>query len=113
MSVAESEVLATIQANLRFRPEDCGDFERNCELINDEYFETLSQTQRQQYKRYLMAHIFRIQNLRFQYEQGLLSDEYHNRSIIPTIEYFMPLWEKFDIWQRGSLVEYLNEHENR
>jgi len=113
MRVAESEVLATIQANLHVRPENCGEFERNCGVFNEEYFQSLSPTEHLQYKRYLLANVFRVQNLVFQYEQGLLSDEYHDQSIIEIIKSFMPLWQRFDIWQRRSLVEHLERYENR
>ncbi len=111
--IAESEVLATIEANLTIRPETCSEFERHCEVVNDEYFASLGTAERQQYKRLLMAQLFRIQNLVFQYEQGLLSDEYHDRNIIRTIRTYIPLWEKFDIYQRDSLVEHLEKYENR
>jgi hypothetical protein len=113
MRVAESEVLATMQANMTVRSEDCGDFERNCELFNDEYFENLSPTEYQQYKRYLLANLFRMDTLRFQYELGLLTSEYDDQSIIGLIEYYLPLWERFDIWQRGRWIEYMEKLENR
>ncbi len=111
--IAESEVLATIEANVTIRPDTCSEFERHCEVVNDEYFASLETAERQQYKRLLMAQLFRIQNLVFQYEQGLLSDEYHDRNIINTIRTYISLWEKFDIYQRDSLVEHLEKYENR
>jgi hypothetical protein len=107
MRVAESEVLATIEANLLVRRPGCAEFESNCDRIDDVYFESLSPTERQQYKRYITAHFFRLENLLFQYRQGALTDEYHDQAVVPTIRYYLPLWEKFGVWQRGRMIEYL------
>ena len=112
MFIAGSEVLATIDANLIKRPDSCGEFERNCEVIDDEYLESLSVTERQQYKRFLQAQNARVQNLVFQYEQGLLSEAYHDRVIISVIEYYMPLWERFDIYQRENMAIHLENYRN-
>jgi len=111
MRVAESAVLATIEANLLVRRPDCGKFDGNCDLIDDAYFDSLSPTERQQYKRYITAHFFRLENLVFQYRQGALTDDYHDQSVVPTIKYYLPLWEKFGVWQRGRLIEYLESIE--
>lgn len=112
MFIAGSEVLSTIEANLIRRPESSGDFERNCEVIDDEYLKSLSVTERQQYKRLLMAHNARLQNLVFQYEQGLLADDYLE-TILIVIEYYLPLWERFDVYQRENLAIYLEKHRTR
>jgi len=111
MRVAESDTLATIEAYLLVRRPNCGEYDGNCDLINDEYFESLSPTERQQYKRYITAHFFRLENLVFQYRQGALTDNYHDQSVVPTIKYYIPLWEKFGVWQRGRLIEYLDSIE--
>jgi hypothetical protein len=113
MRVAESEVLATLEANLLVRRTDCPDFEENCDLIDDAYFQSLSSTERQQFKRYLTAHYFRLENLVFQYGQGVLTDEYHDKAVVPTIRYYIPLWDRFGIWQRGRLIEYLDDIDDR
>lgn len=113
MRVAESEVLATIEANLLVRRANCGEFEGDCDVIDDTYFESLSATERQQYKRYITAHFFRLENLVFQYRQGALTEDYHDEAVIPTIRYYIPLWEKFGVWQRGRLIEYLDSVEGR
>ena len=110
MFVAGSDVLSTIEANLLVRPASCGEFDRNCRIINDEYLASLSITERQQFKRYLHAHLSRVQNLVFQYEQGLLTDEYHDDVILWVIQSYMPLWERFDIFQRKGLLDHLREN---
>ncbi len=112
LTVAASDELATIEAEL-LTESDCDEPVRSCFIINEKYFQQLTPTQRVQYKRLLLAILFRTQNLVYQYKQGLLSDAYHDGAIIGVIKKFMPLWEKFDVWQRYSLVEHLEEYESR
>lgn len=110
LTVAESHELAELEANLLSEYE-CDPPVRACYRIDDEYFERLSPAQKVQFKRLLLAILFRTQNLIYQHEQGLLSDEYRDGAIVGVIMRFMPLWEKFDVWQRYDFVEYLEEYE--
>jgi hypothetical protein len=109
--IADSEELAAIDANIIIRPDTCGEFDRRCGIVNEEYIKSLDPTEWQRYKRFLLAQTARVQNLLFQYEQGLLSEEYHEEVIDWVIEYYMPLWEIFDIFQREGLVRHLESHE--
>ncbi|NIP55658.1 hypothetical protein GWN42_05225 [candidate division KSB1 bacterium] len=112
MFIAGSETLSRIEANLISRPPSCGEFERNCEVFDDEYLASLTETEKQQYRRLLLAQSARVQNLVFQYEQGLLADDYQE-TILRVIEYYMPLWERFDVYQREGLLRYLTEQRSR
>jgi hypothetical protein len=109
--IAASEDLAAIDANIIIRPDTCSEFDRRCGIVNEEYIKSLNPTEWQRYKRFLQAQLARVQNLLFQYEQGLLSEQYHQDVIDWVIEYYMPLWEIFDIFQREGLVRHLESHE--
>ena len=105
MSVAESELLSRISAHVSMRDQSCDAREVFCSDIDRDYILSLSPEEYESYRRYLMAHAFRIQNLKVQYESGLLTDEYYARGVIGAIRNFMPLWEAFQVPQGVRLSE--------
>ena len=105
MRMAESETLASIHANLLTRPDDCVQTNVYCSVIDEEYVRSLTPTEYQQYRSYLTAHAFRLQNLRTQYAYGLLSDQYYEGGVLGAIEGFVPRWEAFDVPQGLRLAE--------
>ena len=107
MRVAESEALAKIRANLYIRTDECGKTDIYCGVLNEDYIKSLSPTEFQQYRSFLMAHAFRLQNLATQYEYGLLTDEYYERGVIGAVEGFVPRWAAFDVPQGLRLAETL------
>ncbi len=75
-------------------------------------FEQLSAAERFRCYNYLNAHRVRLDNLVFQYQQGMLTDEYYATGVKGPLRYFAPLWEitglRHDI-MRPSFVEVVRE----
>ena len=94
--VIESETLSSALAKLDFR----------VQLCSPENFATdkLTGPEIVVVKEYLLAQLFRLQNLDQQYHFGLLEDRYHQYAVIGTLKYYLPIWKHFGISQR-SLAE--------
>jgi hypothetical protein len=60
-------------------------------------FANLSSAQRLRCQSYLNAHRIRLDNLVFQYQQGLLTDEYYETGVREPLRRFARLWEIAEI----------------
>ena len=108
MRVAESETLARIHANFRKRSDDCAETDIVCDQVIDiEYVENLTPTEFQQYKSFLTAHAFRLQNLDSQYRLGLLPESYHRSGVVDIVESYVPRWRAFGVPQGLNLARRL------
>ena len=105
LRLAESETLATIGASLMTRSDECARTDVFCSDIDEDYVKSLSPTQFQRFRAFLTAHAFRLQNLRTQYEYGLLTEEYYAECEVGAIRGFVPRWNAFDVPQRPGLAE--------
>jgi len=105
LRLAESETLATINANLITRSDECASTDVFCSEIDEDYVKSLTPTQFEQYRSFLTAHAFRLQNLKTQYEYGLLTDEYYAGGVIGATREFVSRWKAFDVPQGLRLAE--------
>ncbi|MEO1020705.1 MAG: hypothetical protein AAFY56_23955, partial [Pseudomonadota bacterium] len=113
LQIADSPLLAEIQSNLLYRPEGCADDDPFCLAVNLEYVESLGKTEFEQYRAYLRAQAFRLQNMTVQYEYGLLTDAYYEGGVIGAIKSFTPMWKAFRVPQGLGLQSYVDEFEAR
>jgi hypothetical protein len=113
LQIAGSRDLAEVQANLLQRPEGCAEDDPSCTEINATHVQSLNAIQHEQYRAYLRAHAFRLQNMVVQYEYGLLTDDYYERGVIGAIKMFTPRWRAFDVPQGMRLSTYVEEFERR
>ena len=111
LQVAQSRELAEVNANLTYRPETCAEDEVFCQEINAGYVDSLDPVMFEQYRAYLRAHAFRLQNMTVQYEYGLLTDDYYAGGVIGAIKYFIPQWKAFNVPQGLGLQRYVDEFE--
>ena len=105
MRVAESETLSRIQSLVI---ENNGE---GTEVIQDAV-DSLTATEFNQFRNFLTAHAYRLQNLIRQYELGFLDKKYYDSSIIYTIKIFRPAWTAFEVSQGEELQEYVESYEN-
>lgn len=106
MRVAESETLARIQ---------CTVIENNGQgiAVIQEEIDALTSTEFNQFRNFLTAHAYRLQNLIRQYELGFMDQKYHDDSIITTIKIFRDAWVAFEVSQGRALQRYVDEHEQK
>lgn len=83
-----------------------------CMKLDENYYNSLSPIEKNQYGNFLRAHLFRLENLVFQYQQGLLTREYHDAAIVGGIRYLLPAWELFYVPQRARLSAYADRAES-
>jgi len=104
MRVAESETLSRIQSQV---------IENNGQgtWVNPEVVAALTATEFNQYRNFLTAHAYRLQNLIRQYELGYMEQKYHDSSIIVTIKIFHDSWVAFDVSQSDNLQAYVDTYE--
>ena len=62
-------------------------------------------------KEFLLAQLFRLQNLDQQYRFGLLEDRYHRFAVISTLKLYLPVWQRFEIEQRTLAEAILNAYD--
>ena len=104
MRVAESDTLSRIQSLVI---ENNG---QGTEVVKDAV-DSLTLTEFNQFRNFLTAHAYRLQNLIRQYELGFMEQKYHDSSIIVTIKIFQPSWVAFQVSQRTGLQAYVEEYE--
>ena len=108
MKVAETDTLARISATYRKRADNCKETDIVCDQVIDiEYVESLTPTEFQQYRSFLTAHAFRLQNLNRQYQYGLLTEGYHQTGVVRIVELYVPRWRAFDVPQGLNLARRL------
>ena len=105
MRVAESETLSRIQSQV---------IENNGQgtKVNPEAVTALTATEFNQYRNFLTAHAYRLQNLIRQYELGYMEQKYHDSSIIVTIKIFHDSWLAFEVSQGKNLQLYVDTYES-
>jgi len=105
MRVAESEILSRIQSQV---------IENNGQgtKIIQEAMAALTPVEFNQYRNFLTAHAYRLQNLIRQYELGYMEQKYHDSSIIVTIKIFHDSWVAFEVSQGKNLQAYVDAYEN-
>lgn len=111
LQIAQSPDLAEVNAKVVYRPETCAEDDVFCGEINEEYVDSLDSVKFEQYRAYLRAHAFRLQNMAVQYEYGLLTDDYYEGGVIGAIKAFMPRWRSFNVPQGLVLQRYVEEFE--
>ncbi len=104
MRVAESEILSRIQSQV---------IENNGQgtKIIQEGLTALTAIEFNQYRNFLTAHAYRLQNLIRQYELGYMEQKYHDSSIIVTIKIFHDSWVAFEVSQGENLQAYVDTYE--
>ncbi len=104
MRVAESEVLSRIQSQV---------IENNGQgtKVVQKAIDALTPTEFNQFRNFLTAHAFRLQNLIRQYELGFMEKKYHDSSIVHTIKIFQPAWTAFEVSQGEELQIYVKDYE--
>ncbi len=103
MRVAESETLSRIQSLV---------IENNGQGIEvvPHAVDSLTATEFNQYRNFLTAHAYRMQNLIRQYELGFLEQKFHDSCIISTITMFRPSWLAFEVSQGYDLQLYVDDY---
>jgi hypothetical protein len=104
MRVAESEVLSRVQSLVI---ESNGE---GTEIMQDAV-DSLTSTEFNQFRNFLTAHAYRLQNLIRQYELGFMEKKYHDSSIVFTIKIFRPAWTAFRVSQGKALQIYVESYE--
>ena len=104
MRVAESETLSRIQSLVI---ENNGE---GTEVVQDA-IDSLTAIEFNQFRNFLTAHAYRLQNLIRQYELGFMEQKYHDSSIIFTIKIFRPAWTAFKVSQGNALLAYVENYE--
>jgi hypothetical protein len=104
MRVAESDTLSRIQSLV---------IENNGQgtAVEAAAVGALTSTEFNQFRNFLTAHAYRLQNLIRQYELGFMEQKYHDSSIIVTIKIFRPAWDAFQVSQGKSLLAYVDSYE--
>jgi len=105
MRIAESETLSRIQSQVI---ENSGQGTK----VNPEAVTALTATEFNQYRNFLTAHAYRLQNLIRQYELGYMEQKYHDSSIIVTIKIFHDSWLAFEVSQGKNLQLYVDTYES-
>ena len=87
MRVAESQSLSAINAKLW----------SNGWPTDPKAFAELSESEKEQCRAYLTAHLHRMTDLIHQYEEGLLTEQYYEQGIRGTIVMWMTMWKAAEI----------------
>ena len=87
MRLAESESLSAISARLRAQGWPA----------NEEAYQQLPESEQEQYRNFLTAHLHRMTNLIHQYDEGLLTEKYYQEGIRGTIVMWHTMWQAADV----------------
>ena len=101
--IIESEVLSSAISKIDFRNRLCMPAEFDVDSLTGQEVAVL--------KEFLLAQLFRLQNLDQQFRFGLLEDRYHRFAVISTLRLYLPVWERFEIEQRTLAEAILNAYD--
>ncbi len=104
MFLAGSQELSEIAEKIK--PEDAS---------VDEYrtaYQSLTPVEQRRWRTFQLAHVNRMDNLVFQYQQGLMTEEYYKTGIRGPLAFFATGWEALGLLERRGRPSFFAEIEN-